>query len=351
MTRTRIILIAAFLGMVAFVPATARGALYEQLVTSPAAVSMGSAVTAFPELSGAMTIHYNPAGLAVLPGARFDNGIGFVSTYREVSYKQAIDPGTGKPWAPFGGWFNQGRDPLDGARDKQESEYMIIPYIDYDIPYLITPGMGISYKPPDPKFSRWTFGFGQFTPYGAGLKNNKDPNNHPISLLGEKAFFIRMSFVTPAVAYRVSDTLSVGAAVGIGPSLFYLSSSLRTPNDMSALTGALGEATEGLEIPVISELTLPPPWFNGGMTPYATQGHLELFVEDYFTTSYNLGVLWQPYDWFALGACYQSESEANMTGDFEFKYGNEFRRTVDWLGRSPLTIITAAIFDLPTRSV
>ena len=351
MTRTHAILLTVFLGVVVLLPVTARGALYEQLVTSPAAVSMGSAVTAYPELSGAMTIHYNPAGLAVIPGTRFDNGIGFVSTYREVSYKQAVDPETGKLWAPFGGWFNQGRDPLDGAKDKQESGYMIIPYIDYEIPYLITPGMGVSHKPPDPRFSRWTFGFGQFAPYGAGLKNNKDPDNHPISLLGEKAFFIRMSFLTPAVAYRVSDTLSVGMSVGIGPSLFYLSSSLRTPNDMSALTGALGEATEGLEIPVISELTLPPPWFNGGMTPYATHGHLELFVEDYFTTSYNLGVLWQPYDWFALGACYQSESEANMTGDFEFKYGNEFRRTVDWLGRSPLTIITAAIFDLPNRSV
>jgi len=40
-----------------------------------------------------------------------------------------------------------------------------------------------------------------------------------------------------------------------------------------------------------------------------------------------------------------------MEGDFKFTYGNEFRRTVDWLGRSPLTIITAAIFDLPTQSV
>ncbi|HOC77031.1 MAG TPA: hypothetical protein PKL66_13425, partial [Deltaproteobacteria bacterium] len=114
MTRTHAILLTVFLGVVVLLPVTARGALYEQLVTSPAAVSMGSAVTAYPELSGAMTIHYNPAGLAVIPGTRFDNGIGFVSTYREVSYKQAVDPETGKLWAPFGGWFNQGRDPLDG---------------------------------------------------------------------------------------------------------------------------------------------------------------------------------------------------------------------------------------------
>jgi long-subunit fatty acid transport protein len=340
--------LAAFIAWLAGTDAL-HAALYEQFVTSPVAQSMGSAVTAYPP--GALTIHYNPAGLATIPGTRFDNAIGIVETYREVTLRQAIDPMTGKPWAPFGGWFNNGRDPLDGAKDRQESGYMIIPYIDLDIPYLISPGMGFSYKPSDARFSRWTFGFGQFTPFAAGLKNAHNPNKNPMSFLGEKAWFIRMSFLTPAVAYRISDTLSVGAAVGIGPSMFYLSSSLRTPNDMSALTGALGETTEGLELPVISELTLPPPWFNGGMTAYGTQAHLELFVEDYFTTSYNLGVLWEPYDWFAFGACYQSASDANMEGDYEFKYGSEFRRTVDWLGRSPLTIITAAMFDLPTASV
>lgn len=334
-----------FAGIV-ILPLTLHAALYEQLVTSPLAASMGSAVTAYPP--GAMTIHYNPAGLATIPGTRFDNGLGFVSTYREVSLQQPVDPQLGKPWAPFGAYFNKGVDPLKGSKDKQESGYMIIPYVDYAIPYLITPGMGVSHKPPDPKYSRWTFGMGQYAPFGAGLKNSK---NDPMSLLGEKAFFIRMSFITPAVAYRLTDTVSIGASVGIGPSLFYLASSLRTPNDMSALTGVLGEATESLEIPVLSELTFPPPWFNGGMTPYETQGHLEVFVEDYFTTSFNLGILWEPYDWFALGACYQSESEANMEGDFKFTYGNEFRRTVDWLGRSPTTIITAAMFDLPYQSV
>jgi len=288
-----------FTASVALFPSSIWAALYEQLVTSPLAASMGSAVTAYPP--GALAIHYNPAGLANIQGTRFDNGIGFVSTYREVTLKQAIDPDTGKPWAPFGGWFNNGVDPLNGSKDKQESGYMIIPYIDYAIPYLITPGMAVSYKSPEPKYSRWTFGFGQYAPYGAGLKNS---SNDPMSLLGEKAFFIRMSFITPAIAYRLSDTVSIGASVGIGPSVFFLESRLRTPNTMSALTGALGEATEGLEIPVISELTLPPPWFNGGMTAYATQGHLEVFVEDYFTTSYNLGILWEPYDWFAFGACY-----------------------------------------------
>jgi long-subunit fatty acid transport protein len=332
--------------LIVHLPTLLLAALFEQLVTSPVASSMGSAVTAYPP--GAMAVHYNPAGLSMIPGTRFDNSIGYVETYREVTYKQAIDPQTGKPWAPFGGFFNKGVDPLDGATGKQASGYMIIPYVDYAIPYLITPGMGISYKSPDPKFSRWTFGFGNYAVFGAGLKNT---SSSPISYLGQKAWFIRMNLVSPAVAYRLTDTLSIGATVSIGPSMFSLETNMRTPNDMSALTGALGQMTEGLEIPIVSELTLPPPWFNGGMTPYATHGHLDLLVEDYITTSWNVGMLWKPYDWFAYGACYQSESQANMEGDYKFTYGNEFRRTVDWFGRSPMTIITAAIFDLPTKSV
>lgn len=334
------------------VPDVLHAGLFEQLAVSPAASAMANAVTAYPSAPGGLTVHYNPAGLASIPGSQFDNGLVFTHTYRTVRFKQAIDPLTGKPWAPFGqipfkGFYN-GIDPLDGKKGKQSSGYMVIPIIDFDLPYLAGAGMGISYKPSDPAYSRWTFGFGQYAPFAAGLKNSK---GSPLSYLGEKAFFLRMILAAPAVAYRVSDTLSVGASVGLGVSLFSFSTYMRTPNTMSALTGVLGQATEGLEIPVLSELTLPPPWFNGGMTPYATQGHLDVLVEDYFTTSYNLGILWEPFDWFSFGACYQSESKTTMEGDYKFQYGPQFRRTVDYLGRSPTTIITAAIFDLPTASV
>lgn len=329
----------------AFAAGSVHAALFEQLAVSTAASAMGNAVTAYPP--GALAVHYNPAGLSTIPGARFDNGLVFTITNREVEFRQAIDPLTGELWAPFGGWFNDGKDPLDGAKGEQQSGYMVIPIIDYEIPYLAGAAMGISYKPPE-KDSRWTFGFGQYAPFAAGLKNE---GGSPLSILGQQAFFLRMVLAAPAVAYKLSDTLSVGVSVGLGVSLFSFKTKMRTPNTMVALTGALGEATESLEIPLLSELTLPPPWFNGGMTPYATHGELNVLVEDYFTTSYNLGVLWEPTDWFAFGMCYQSESDTSMEGEFKLSYGSEFRRTVDWLGRSPLTVITAAIFDLPTKSV
>lgn len=327
-------------------PANSFAGLFEQLAVGTVAGSLGSAVTAYPEGCGTLAVHYNPANLSRL-GTRFDNGLAYTRARRIVKFTQATDPATGVKWAPFGGWFNGGVDPLDGTEGKQASGYLVIPIIDYAVPYLGGPAMGISYQPPDPK-SNWTFGFGQYAPFAAGLKNGEDD---PLSYLGQTAVFLRMLLAAPAIAYKVSDTISVGASIGFGISLVQFSTNMRTPNTMVALTGALGESTEGLEIPILSELTLPPPWFNGGMTPYAKAAELELLAEDYFTTSYNVGLLWEPTPWFAFGMCYQSESETTMEGDYEFSYGHEFQRTVAWLGRSPLTIITAAIFDLPNSSV
>lgn len=341
-----IVLITTLIMLVVVLPMAANADLFEQMGTGAGPLSLGNAVTAYPEGSGAMAVHYNPASLSAL-GTRFDNGLAYITTERTVRFTQAVDPETGELWAPFGGWFNEGIDPLGGTEGKQQCGYMVIPIIDYEIPYLVGAGMGIAYQPPGGK-SNWTFGFGQYAPFAVGLKNH---SGDPISFLGQKAFFLRMVLAAPAVAYKLSDTMSVGASVGLGVTLFSFGTNMRTPNTMVALTGALGEATEGLEIPVISELTLPPPWFNGGMTPYAKAADLELMVEDYFTTSYNLGFLWEPTPWFAFGACYQSESETTMEGDYQFNYGHEFQRTVAWLGRSPLTIITAGIFDLPYQSV
>lgn len=339
--RTALVVCAAMM----ICPAAVRAGLIEQLAVSTMASSMGNAVTAYP--AGALTIHYNPAGLSAIDGTRFDNGLVFTASRRQVEFHQATDPLTQKPWAPFGGWFNNGKDPIDGTTGKLQSGYMVIPIVDYEIPYLAGAAMGISHKVPGYD-NRLTIGFGQYAPFAAGLKHHDED---PISFLGEKAFFLRMILAAPAVAYKLTDNLSVGASVGLGVTLFSFESNMRAPNTMVALTGALGEATENLEIPVLSELTLPPPWFNGGMNPYHRAGSLELMVEDYFTTSYNLGMLWEPVPWFAFGACYQSGSETTMEGDYELTYGSEFRRTVDYLGRSPLTVIIAGMFDLPTSSV
>ncbi len=121
--------------------------------------------------------------------------------------------------------------------------------------------------------------------------------------------------LAPGISYRVNKNLSVGASFGLGLSFMGFETRMRSPNDLVALTGALGEATVGLEIPIISELTLPAPWFGGGLSPYEDIGGLKFFAQDLLNPSYNVGFLWDPYDWLSFGGVYQSEAEADMKGE------------------------------------
>lgn len=321
-------------------PGSLRAALFEQLAVCVKASSLGNAVTAYPP--GPMAIHYNPAGLAKLEGTQFNQGIYYIPIMAKTGkFKQGIDPETGKPWAPFGGYFNNGRDPLDGQEGTTTNGLMILPLIG-PLPVLIAPDIGLSYKPPG---SRWTFGVGQYAPAAVGMEHGDEDD--PNRFIGSKVGIQRLVVAAPAVAYQLTDTVSVGASFGIGINAMKFTSSMRTPNDMVALTGAIGEATAGLEIPVLSELTLPPPWFGGGLDPYEEVGNLDFLAEDFHTTSYNLGFLWDPCDWFSFGAVYQSESVTDMSGHYEMKYGRRFQNVVNWLGSSPLTLVVASIFNLP----
>ena len=330
-------------------PFVLHAGLFEQLAVSGTAMSLGNAVTAYP--IGIMAIHYNPASLTKIEGSEFESGLAYVQLSREVKFTQGLDD-KGNYWAPFGGYFNpanraegQPKDPLAGTTGKLGSGYMVVPFVDVPLPLLLAPSAGFATHKHD---SRLTFALGQYAPYGVGLQNDSDD---PLSYLGQKAFFLRLIYAAPSVGYKLTDSLSVGASVGLGVSVFSFGSNLRTPNDMVALTGVLGENTRGLEIPILSELTLPPPWFGGGLSPYEKAGELEALGEDYLTTSYNLGLLWEPLNWFSLGAVYQSKSDASMSGNYEFKYGAPFQRMINWLGSTPVLIVSSSMLDLPNKAV
>jgi len=146
----------------------------------------------------------------------------------------------------------------------------------------------------------------------------------------------------------VSKSLSVGASFGLGMAYMGFDTRMRAPNDMVALTGVLGDVTTGLEIPIFSELLLPPPWFGGGLNPYEEMGGLKFFAEDNLNTSFNIGWLWEPVSWFSFGGVYQSETKADMQGKYTFDFTKRMQNTINWLGSSPTTIIAAAVLDLPT---
>jgi long-subunit fatty acid transport protein len=336
----KFILSALALGLAAvLLPGPAcRAAFHEQLAIDTKAISLANTVTADPP--GMMSIHYNPAGLSQLPEGGYFSG-GFTVPIIEKTGRFNLDP-------DFKGFLGNDptNDPLNGTEGTSTSGRMYIPFYNDTIDFLVSPALGVSYREPG---SKWTFAVGQYAPFAVGLvhADEDDPNRFG----GKSVYQQHLIYAAPSVSFQATRTFSVGLSVGLGQTAMGASLDMRSPNDIVALTRVLGESTEGLEIPVLSELTLPPPWFGGGVGPYDQVADFKFSMRDDFSPSYNVGMLWQPWQWLALGAVYQSGGKGQLRGNYRFNYSEQFQKMVDWMGSSPLLLTTAGMLDLPHQSV
>jgi long-subunit fatty acid transport protein len=316
----------------------AQATFHEQLAIDAKAISLANTVTADPP--GLLSIHYNPAGLCKLPeGNTFSNGL-TVPIIKKTS-KFELDP-------EFEGFLGNdpADDPVAGEEGTNSAGRMYIPLLDQTVDFLVSPTLGVSTREPG---SRWTFALGQYAPFAVGLVHDDDDD--PARWGGKSVYQQHLIYAAPAVGYRLHRTFSVGLSVGMGQTAMGAEVDMRAPNDIVALTRVLGETTEDLEVPVISEMTLPPPWFGGGISPYDQVATFELSLRDDFSPSYNVGFLYEPFWWFSLGAVYQSGGEAELTGHYRFEYSEAWQQMVDWMGSSPLLVTASGMFDLPMNSV
>jgi long-subunit fatty acid transport protein len=312
-------------------------AFHEQLAIDTVAISLANTVTARPP--GHMSIHYNPAGLSQLPdGKYFSNGLTIPIIEKTSCFKQDPD------FEGFLGGYKD--DPVDGKCGTSSSGRMYIPFYDDTIDFLLAPTLGLSYRKPG---SKWTFAVGQYAPFAVGLVHGDDGD--PSVYGGKSVYQQHLVYIAPAVSYQMTPTISVGLTVGLGQTAMGAEVDMRAPNELVALTKLLGDATAGLEIPILSELTLPPPWFGGGLGPYDQVASFSMDARDDFSPNFNVGFLWEPSGWLALGACYQSPIKTQLTGTYRFDYSEDWQRMVNWFGSSPLLVITSGVFDLPMEPV
>ena len=317
-------------------PPAAEGSFHEQIAIDAYAISLANTVTASPP--GLMSIHYNPAGLSLLgDGAIFSQGL--TLPYIKKTSKFEADP----DFDGFAGGFNQ--DPLAGKEGTNTSGRMYIPFYG-SLDFLVGPTAGLSNRTPG---SKWTFAIGNYAPFAVGLVHGKADD--PTRFGGQGIYQQHLIYAAPAVSYQVSKTLAIGASVGLGQTAMGADLDMRAPNDLVAMTKILGDSTKDLEIPILSELTFPPPWFGGGVGPYDKLASASLELRDDFSPSFNLGGLWSPYDWFSFGISYQSPIKVALQGTYTIKYSDEWQRMVDWFDSSPLLLMISGMLDLPTKSV
>ena len=328
--------------VICFNPTPAHATFNEQLAVSAKSIALANACTADPP--GISSIHYNPAGLSLLAeGKRIEQG--FLLPWITNTWKYEEDPefeGFFGQWGPQEGQIH---DPVAGKKDSNSSGVLYVPIYDDTVNFLAGPSAGLSSRTPG---SKWTFVIGNYAPYAGGMNYASDS---PASFGVRTLYLQHLVYAMPAVSYQISDTLSVGIATGAGQTAMGLRLNMRSPNELVALTRVLGDATKDFEIPILSELTLPPPWFGGGVGPYDQVATLDFQARDDFSPNYNIGLLWKPKKWFSYGLNYQSKIKADLSGGYNFRYGEEWQRMMAWQGSSPLLLMVGGMFQLPSQAV
>lgn len=337
MTSRRLpILLAMTAGLSAALPA-ARAGVTDNLATSATAMAMGNAVTADPP--GIESIHFNPAGLARLTGSHHIDTI-FVASIRNPNRFVSA------PDIDIGGFKD---DPINGMSSGPVRQAVALPFIGIPkarLPAVAVPGLGFSYNAPG---SRWTFGTMVYLSQAMSMDRSKDPND-PARFDGRLIQLQRLNYLSPTAAYKISDTLQVGLAVPIAYANFAINTDFRAPNKLLGTVGQLQKALcpDGNGT-VIDTLTfgLCGGGPQGMVDPFKRAANIDFDMHASFDPTFNIGILWEPRKWFALGLVYQGGADTTYTGRYQVHADPMLRSFVRGLNSSLLGPIVGAVTGMP----
>jgi len=306
------------------------------------AMSMGNAVTADPV--GIMSIHFNPAGLTKLDGRQIQFSL--QNIYLKAEYSFTVpDHYDGE-----GQLLDINDDPV-GGQSGEASAAAYIPGVGIvpmdTLPILQLPSAGMSIKP---EGSRFTFANAVYAPMAAGFaKEDDDPGRYQ----AKKVAMQRFAYLTPSFGYQVNDEFAVGASFLFSSHALALEQDLRAPSILIAVADQLQDAfgcfDDETGKPTGNDPLVPLIALCGGkIGPYEDVGTLKVDTQESLSPSFNIGFLWEPKEWFAWGATYQSGATAHLKGTYELEYTDDFAGFFQKLQSTIFGAIGGAIFQLPT---
>jgi long-subunit fatty acid transport protein len=306
------------------------------------AMSLGNAVTADPV--GIMSIHFNPAGLTKLDGRQIQFSLQNIYLKAEYSF-DVPDHYNGE-----GELMDVRNDPVAGTSG-EASAAAYIPGVGIQpmdvLPILNLPSAGMSIKP---EGSRFTFANAIYAPMAAGFaKADDDPGRYQ----AKKVAMQRFSYLTPSFGYQVTDEFAVGASFLFSHHALALEQDLRAPSILISVAEQLQDAfgcfDDDTGEPTGNDPLLPLIALCGGkIGPYEDVGTLKVDTQESLSPSFNIGFLWEPKEWFAWGATYQSGATAHLKGSYELEYTDDFAGFFQKLQSTIFGAIGGAIFQLPT---
>ncbi len=142
---------------------------------------------------------------------------------------------------------------------------------------LVVPHLGFATR----LFNNVYFGIAAYVPYGLHIEWESDPSKNPGAYNGFESYYLR-GVVTPTLAVKLNEKLSVGLGISFGRS------DAGTQRRIYAPT-----------IPSIHNRII--------------KGELS----DDFNVSFNVGILFKPYDNLSFGLTYRSRTETDFEGTVE----------------------------------
>ncbi len=349
-------LLALVLALGGLMPVSAVAQLATNLAVDVKAMSMGHAVTADPP--GVMSIHFNPAGLTRLEGRRMDlqfigadfsieNTFNAPPNYGVFGFSDdpvvcADSPSQGADYCTE---FKEGKSSVEGI-----SLYIPIVNDVVDLPpgpLIAGPLPSFSIRPPG---SRFTFATATYLPMAAGFYRDDDD---PGRFLGKRVALERITYLSPSFGYKVSDTLSIGASIGLSYQAMYLETDFRAPNDLLGFARILDESIcepfKGESNAVLDLILFGICRPEEGLGPFKSLASVEVSMDQRLSPSYNVGFLWEPHERFAWGAVWHAPSKVHMSGDYNISYATGTQEFINGIGGSATGVIGLSVLGLPTR--
>ena len=284
-------------------------------IGNPKALSLGNSVTADPP--GVDSIHFNPAGLSKLPYNTRDIKVitGDISIegeftrndrYRELEATLGTE------------------DPYADRKSELDSAAAYLPVFGLtDLPVLLAALGGVAYVAPGGDV---TFATAAYAPLLLGFSRDDDDAG---VLYNKSLGLSRITYFSPTVAWRISDSFAVGVGIGFSFAGIGMEHTVRLPQ------AKLGAAYSGVNL--LCDGTNIEDYVNiceGSLNPFLPIFDINVDLKENFSTTFNLGLLWDVTPWLTLGLVYQSSASDELEGDINIKLADQIGSFITGLAES-----------------
>ncbi|MDY0161851.1 OmpP1/FadL family transporter [Desulfobotulus sp.] len=257
------------------------------------ATSMGGAFSAYAD--DPFAAYYNPAGLTQIQRPTLAVGVHVIDPDLEVKGLR-----------------------IEGSNDPRFKDKTFT--VQDDFPILAAPHLGFAM----PLSERIGLGFAVYAPWGLEVEWPKNKDTNPAVHDSYHSYYKRIA-MTPTIAYKLNDRLSIGLGVSIGRSEaggekipYYFSAAGKTGATayVAAVQGGINPETGAPLNPATDQAVMQKAQSLGSAL-YMDGQHLEMEVSDDLNYSFNLGVMYRPTESITLGLTYRSETKAEFEGDLK----------------------------------